>query len=156
MGLIVHTVQHVAASFRLPIDHATQDDLVADVFLAILDRDFAVLRRFRGESSLASYLVVVARRTVTKRLAHRKLRAADVLLESRKLDSVTRGREEVGSVDWNRPEAFHGLSDAEASAMRMYHLEGKSYREIGSQLGLAENSIGPFLSRARQKMRRHA
>jgi RNA polymerase sigma-70 factor (ECF subfamily) len=36
----------------------------------------------------------------------------------------------------------------------MFHLEGKSYSDIGSQIGLAENSVGPFLSRAREKMQR--
>ena len=38
--------------------------------------------------------------------------------------------------------------------VRLYHLEGKSYREISSQVGMPENSIGPTLSRAREKMRR--
>jgi RNA polymerase sigma-70 factor (ECF subfamily) len=38
----------------------------------------------------------------------------------------------------------------------MYHLEGKSYREISQALGLPENSIGPTLHRAREKLRRVA
>jgi RNA polymerase sigma-70 factor (ECF subfamily) len=37
----------------------------------------------------------------------------------------------------------------------MYHLEGKSYQEISRSVGLAENTVGPMLSRARAKMRRH-
>jgi RNA polymerase sigma-70 factor (ECF subfamily) len=36
----------------------------------------------------------------------------------------------------------------------MYHLEGKSYQEISAAIGMPENSIGPILSRAREKMRR--
>jgi RNA polymerase sigma-70 factor (ECF subfamily) len=35
----------------------------------------------------------------------------------------------------------------------MYHLEGKSYEEIGQIVGMSANSIGPVLSRARDKMR---
>jgi RNA polymerase sigma-70 factor (ECF subfamily) len=35
----------------------------------------------------------------------------------------------------------------------MYHLEGKSYEEISHLVGMSANSIGPVLSRARQKMR---
>ena len=35
----------------------------------------------------------------------------------------------------------------------MYHLEGKSYREISQSVGMPENSIGATLSRARSKMR---
>jgi RNA polymerase sigma-70 factor (ECF subfamily) len=47
-----------------------------------------------------------------------------------------------------------GLRDTEALVVRMYHIEGKSYQEIGHAVGLPENSIGPILSRARNKMRR--
>jgi RNA polymerase sigma-70 factor (ECF subfamily) len=36
----------------------------------------------------------------------------------------------------------------------MYHLEGKSYQEISRLVGIPENSVGPTLSRAREKMRR--
>ena len=48
------------------------------------------------------------------------------------------------------------LDATEADAVRMYHLEGKSYQEIGSAVGISENSVGPLLSRAREKMRRAA
>ena len=46
------------------------------------------------------------------------------------------------------------LDGAEAKVVRMYHLEGKSYQEISSAVGMPENSVGPTLSRARSKMRR--
>jgi RNA polymerase sigma-70 factor (ECF subfamily) len=45
------------------------------------------------------------------------------------------------------------LTGPEADVVRLYHLEGKSYREISSAIGIPENSIGPTLSRARAKMR---
>ncbi len=48
------------------------------------------------------------------------------------------------------------LDAAEADVVRMYHLEGKTYQEIGWAVGIAENSVGPLLSRAREKMRRAA
>jgi RNA polymerase sigma-70 factor (ECF subfamily) len=46
------------------------------------------------------------------------------------------------------------LATPEAEVVRMYHLEGKTYREISQSVGMAENTIGPTLSRARAKMRR--
>jgi RNA polymerase sigma-70 factor (ECF subfamily) len=45
------------------------------------------------------------------------------------------------------------LTGPEAEVVRLYHLEGKSYREISSAIGIPENSIGPTLSRARAKLR---
>jgi len=50
--------------------------------------------------------------------------------------------------------ALEELDEAEAEVVRLYHLEGKSYREISARIGMPENSIGPTLSRAREKMRR--
>ena len=47
------------------------------------------------------------------------------------------------------------LNSSEAEIVRLHHLDGLSYREISSRLGIPENSIGPTLSRAREKMRRH-
>jgi RNA polymerase sigma-70 factor, ECF subfamily len=155
IGLIVHTVHHVATSFRIRLDDSKRDDLVSEVFVTLLDKDFAALRRFRGESSLGSYLVVIARRTVTKRVLQWKLRGSDGSIDDLKHEPMARdGMEELHAIDWNEPNAFRGLSDDEASAIRLFHLEGKSYREISSHLGMEENSIGPFLSRARKKLRR--
>ena len=46
-----------------------------------------------------------------------------------------------------------GLNAPEAEVVRMFHLEGKSYSEISASIGIPENSIGPILSRAREKIR---
>jgi RNA polymerase sigma-70 factor (ECF subfamily) len=48
------------------------------------------------------------------------------------------------------------LRGSEAAVVRMYHLEGKTYQEISHVVGMPENSVGPMLSRARSKLRRHA
>jgi RNA polymerase sigma-70 factor (ECF subfamily) len=59
--------------------------------------------------------------------------------------------------DRDQVERLLGELEAnEAEVVRMYHLEGKSYQEISSQVGMPENSVGPTLSRARQKMREAA
>jgi RNA polymerase sigma-70 factor (ECF subfamily) len=47
-----------------------------------------------------------------------------------------------------------GLSEKEAAIVRHYHLEGRSYAEISARVGVPENSIGPLLARAREKLRR--
>ena len=46
------------------------------------------------------------------------------------------------------------LDGFEAQVVRLYHIEGKTYREISTATGMPENSVGPTLSRAREKMRR--
>ena len=50
-------------------------------------------------------------------------------------------------------QMLEGLPEQDASIVSKYHLEGRSYREISSELGVPENSIGPTLSRARERLK---
>ena len=58
MGLVIHVVHQVARTRSMRPSEADRDDLVAEVFLTFVANDFAVLRHFRGQSSLATYLTV--------------------------------------------------------------------------------------------------
>jgi len=158
MGLIVHVVCHTAQARSIRLTPEDRDDLCAEVFLAIVRDDFAVLRRFRGKSSLATYLTVVARRIAVKQILQRR----------------TTGRLGEGTVQQSNPEVpapqtepeerlsnheeverlLRGLQGTESQVVRMYHLEGKTYQEISALVDMPENSIGPILSRARNKLRR--
>ena len=68
MGLVVHVINHTAQCRSIRLSAADREDLAAEVFLAIVDNDMAVLRHFRGKSSLATYLTVIARRVVVRKL----------------------------------------------------------------------------------------
>ena len=46
--------------------------------------------------------------------------------------------------------------ETEARLIRLHHLEQRSYGEISLLTGLPVGSIGPTLSKARQKIRDHA
>jgi RNA polymerase sigma-70 factor (ECF subfamily) len=156
MGLVIHVANHSAVSRSLRLSVEDREDLVAAVFLGIVKDDMAVLRNFRGESSLATYLTVVARRIVVPELLRQQSAArastgnADAAVADQE-DSEERlsDREEIERL-------LEELSDSEAAVVRQYHLEGKSYQEISSSVGVPVNSIGPTLSRARRKMRRAA
>jgi RNA polymerase sigma-70 factor (ECF subfamily) len=155
MGLVVHVVNHSAQSRSQRLSSEDREDLVAHVFLNIVKDDLAVLRHFRGESSLATYLTVIARRIVVadllKQRSGSRLEAnalpAEMALVSAEAEQRVSDREQVERL-------LAELDGAEAKVVRMYHLEGKSYQEISSAVGLPENTVGPTLSRARRKMRR--
>jgi len=154
MGLVVHVVRHTAQARSVRLTPDDRDDLCADVFLSIIKDDFAVLRHFRGQSSLATYLTVVTRRIVVGRMMQKKM--ATPLTEGAAQDVAdSEPRPEQRISDHEEVERLlEGLGDGEARIVRMYHLEGKSYQEISRAVGVSENSIGPILSRARSKMRR--
>jgi RNA polymerase sigma-70 factor, ECF subfamily len=158
MGLVVHVVNHTARARSVRLTPADRDDLCAEVFLTTIKNEFALLRNFRGKSSLATYLTVVARRIVVKELLSRMPAAR--LGDGTAMDSLQAVADSQPSVEerlGNQEEVqrlLGGLQGTEAQVVRMYHLEGKSYQEISSAVGMPENSIGPILSRARNKMRR--
>ena len=153
VGLIIHVINHTAQARSIRLSAEDREDLMAEVLLAVTNDNFSVLRHFRGESSLATYLTVVARRVVVRELLKRKTPAA--LSEAAELDSVDANGFEQRIEDREEVERLlQDLGELEARIVRMYHLDGKSYHEIGRELDIHENSIGPTLSRARAKMRK--
>lgn len=157
LGLFIHVVNHTAHARSVQLSPDDIDDLCAEVFLAILENDFAVLRNFRGQSSLATYLAVIARRVVVREVARRRMAEAlgHVSAHQISLEQAAVEKPEMQRVE-NRDEIrrmLDGLPDLEARIVQQFHLEGRSYREISSKLGVPENSIGPTLSRARAKLR---
>ena len=71
LGLIYHVVHHTAHLRSTPLQPEDTEDLAAEVLLQIVANDYAVLRQFRGNSSLATYLTVIARRICVHELARR-------------------------------------------------------------------------------------
>ena len=155
LGLVVHVVNHTAQSRSIGITSQDLEDLASEVFAALLSDDFAALRRFRGQSSLATYLTVVARRVVVRELLKRRI--VPNQSDTADIDQVADDSESAEERVSNREEVQRMLDELhgeEADVVRLYHLEGKSYAEISRQTGVPANSVGPTLSRARAKLRR--
>jgi len=154
LGLVIHVVNHTAEAKSIRLNAQDREDLVADVFCGLVANDFAALRMFRGESSLATYLTVIARRIAVREILKRRTATTLAHVEPPPLDSGE-GDSQEHRID-NREEVERMLSrldGPEAKIVRLYHLEGKSYREISAEVGMPENSVGPVLSRARTKLR---
>lgn len=167
MGLVVHVANHSAQCRSIRLTPEDREDLCAEVFLAIIKDDYAVLRHFRRQSSLATYLTVVARRVVVRALMGRKSASRLNQPAPQTVTAGVSGSEDQRASAEQQVSAEQRVEDREeverlleeldgpeAEVVRMYHLEGKSYQEISSAVGMPENSVGPTLSRAREKMRR--
>jgi len=158
MGLIYHVIHHVSHARTITLSSADIEDTAAEIFLAIVDDDYDVLRRFKGESSLPTYLTVIARRVCVKEiikrqreaeLGHSQAHRAGVSEEGAAETEAVASAEEVERM-------LEGLPERDAEVVKLYHLKSLNYRQIGKQLGIAENSVGPILTRARQQLRRSA
>jgi RNA polymerase sigma-70 factor (ECF subfamily) len=158
MGLIYHVIHHVAHARSVVLTEPDVEDVAAEIFLAIVDDDYKILRAFQGNSSLPTYLTVVARRICVKEvvkrfreaeLGHANAHRATMDEEDHSAAEPVLAAEEVERMLAHLPER-------EADIVRLYHLKYLNYRQIGKQLGIPENSVGPILAKARRSLKRIA
>ena len=148
-GLFAYVADRTASQRGLSLAAADRDDIVADVLVTCLANDAAVLRSFAGRSSLATYLTVIARRVAVRAVVTAAPVVASASDERAAVDDgigQVADREEVERL-------IERLDTTEARLVRLHHLEARSYSEISRITGLPLGSIGPALSRAREKMR---
>lgn len=147
-GLFAFVADRTARQRGLSVTAADRDDVVAEILLACVRNDAAVVRAFRGRASLASYLTVIARRVTVRWLMQQSDRGAPPQRIVSPPDEAARiaDREQIETL-------LDGLDGDEARLVRLHHLEQRSYGEISHLTGMPLGSIGPALSRARAKMR---
>ncbi len=153
LALFYHVVDHTAALRDIPLTPADRDDICAEILLRLIENDFAILRRFRGQASLATYLAVIGRRIAVKLLKQRASQPQGLTAEQAQVVEESQLLTDLGSRH-EVEELLKHLPEREARAMRLFYLEGKRYGEIARELGVAENSVGPILSRARETLRK--
>jgi RNA polymerase sigma-70 factor (ECF subfamily) len=158
LGLIYHVIHHTAHLRSTPLKPEDTEDHAQEVLLQIVANDYAVLRQFRGNSSLATYLTVIARRICVHEMA-RKSAAREVQPGGGQADL-----DQVESEDAGRAQGLESLEEVERllnklpsrerEVVRLHYVEGRTYEEISTELSIPVNSIGPILSRARKKLRK--
>lgn len=157
LGVFIHVINHTAHAHSMNVSKVDVEDLCSEVFVTLVANNFAVLRHFRGNCALATYLTVIARRIVVHSLSQRRkseamghVAASSTTLQSAGVSNTPQQR--MADTDEIRA-LLSQLPASEATVVKAYHLDGKSYREISVEYGIPENSIGPTLTRARDRMR---
>src|SRR5262245_35841397 len=69
LGLIYHVVHYTAHLRSTPLNPEEVEDIAQEVLVQVVANDYGVLKQFRGKSSLATYLTVIARRIAVHQLA---------------------------------------------------------------------------------------
>lgn len=155
LSLVYRVIHHTAHLRGVVMQPEDVEDLASDVLLQVVANNYAVLRQFQGRSSLSTYLTVIGRRACINLLA-RKFGTAAILKSSPLLSQTM----EEAMSDEDKNDALEHVHDLLAQlpkgvreVVRLHYLVGLSYEEISAQLGIPVNSIGPLLTRARQKLR---
>ncbi len=159
--LVLARVLAAGREIGQPLAQSDAEDLCADVFSRLVASDFAVLRRFEGRSTLSTWLSVVTRRIVIRKLAtaHREPSRArnDCAVP---LETLAGPHDQeplsqlIGEESHVRLAAgLAGLGERHRQLACLFYHDGCSYREISEQLDMPLNSIGPTLNRIQQKLR---
>ncbi|MCI0701350.1 MAG: sigma-70 family RNA polymerase sigma factor, partial [Planctomycetia bacterium] len=160
LSLIYHAIGYTAHLRSVRLAPEDVEDIAAEVLLQIVANNFQVLREFRKESSLATYLTVITRRICIHELLRRqKVKDAIKHGESRVVEpepddapAAQKGMESLEEVE----KLLRRLSGKEREIVRLYYLEGRTYEEISTETEVPVNTIGTILSRARKKLRETA
>ncbi len=160
LSLIYHTIGYTAHLRSMRLAPEDVEDIAAEVLLRVVADNFKVLREFRKQSSLATYLTVITRRICVNELVRRqKARDAIKRGESRLTQPdpddapvALKGMESLEEVE----KLLRRLKGPEREIVRLYYLEGRTYEEISTETDVPVNTIGTILSRARKKLRESA
>ena len=140
-------VGRTAAMYAPP--GSDRDDLLQEIYLALL----SALPRYRGESSLRTYVLRVAHNCGVRRVGRRRsatspLDEGDHASPAPGPDREAQARQEVEQLSTAVRELPLG-----ARQVLVLTLEGLSQREIGQVLGIEENVVSVRLHRARSVLR---
>ena len=159
LGLVYHVVQHTADMRSYPLTPEDKEDAAAQVLLRIVENDYAALKQFRGKSSLAAYLTVIARRTCVNELSSRaQIKEKEGAKPDHVVEEKVNSKPKAGGAEMLEEvgKLLKKLPSRERAVVRLFYLEGRSYEEISTELNIPVNSIGAILARARKKLRGEA
>ena len=160
LSIIYHTIGYTAHLRSVRVGPEDVEDIAAEVLLQLVADNFQTLREFRKESSLATYLTVIARRICVHELARRQkvrdaIKRGDSRLAEPEPDDSPAAHKGIESLE-EVEKLLRRLKGQEREIVRLYYLEGRTYEEISTETDVPVNTIGATLSRARKKLRQMA
>ncbi len=140
-------------------DDVDTDEIVADVLLALVRRERALLKAYKPEYRLSTYLGVIIRTEVIRWLRRRRRtplplerasEAPDVSTHTR-ADRLLREDDKRRALQELR-EGLQALPDRDRLLLTMRYLDGCDYKTIARVLNISASSVGQLLHRAKTRL----
>ena len=162
-------VNQILVQYGKRVEANESDDVVADLFTALLANNMRMLRRFEHRSTLATWLTIIAHRMSLRAAMKAKRKRAKTnqvdpatgqtpiqSLEQLAIDPAENPLARLMSTE-NRSKIRHKLTmlkEADRQVIELFHFKNLGYREIARHMGISENSVGSRLTRAQRRLRR--
>ncbi len=161
-ALVAHAVRTTFNRVLKQADPNLVDDAVQSVWLALCADACRRLRGFESKSALSTWLTVLSTRRALDyiRTEMRKGSMRHVHLDDEDRDLVKELRapeaEEQFSLDdvFVLYESLEKLPEDDRLILKMYYLDGLSYRSIAEVLQVAPNTVSSYILRARDKLKK--
>lgn len=156
-GLVCARIQRTAQECHANLPASDCDDICAEVFAGLLNKQFAALRQFEGRSSLATWLSVITRRVALKHINKRKpslFGDQEGYAEEASDDLNSLGQLIADEQQEMLKRNYEMLSESDREILELFHREELGYSEISRRLGISINTVGPKLHRAHERLRR--
>jgi RNA polymerase sigma-70 factor (ECF subfamily) len=161
-ALVAHGVRTTFMRVLKQADPNLVDDAVQSVWLSLCADGCRRLRGFQSKSALSTWLTVISTRRALDyiRTEMRKGSMRHVHLDDEDRDLVKELRapeaEEQFSLDdvFVLYEALEKLPEDDKLILKMYYLDGLSYRSIAEVIRVAPNTVSSYILRARDKLKK--
>jgi RNA polymerase sigma factor (sigma-70 family) len=141
----------VLRSLNRPADESEVEEIRSGVLEMLLADDSRVLRSFRWQCSLETWLRVLVRTVAVRSVRRKKIDPKDVPTPAPALPPIERmlSQERARAVR----EALEALPDRERRVLTMFFIDGRPYQEIAETLKLPMGTIATVLARTREKLK---
>ncbi len=159
MMLYQDRVKAYASLYAVSInDHV--DDIAQDIFLQI----YLSAKKFKGDSSVKTWIYSIAKFTINNKLRKKKLlyfwkswkktdqsdEALDLISEETPVDVLVTSDNEQ-----NVRSGIESLDVKSKEVIMLYEWSGLSYQQIGQTLGISIGTVKSRLNNARKKLKEH-
>ena len=144
--LVVHVVGRIVQ----------QNDEVEDICQEVFIKVFKTLKRFRGDSKLATWIATIAYNTAITHIRKKKRRGEvsyseqPLLISAEKDTGLNQKLIEKEEAKKYLLQLIETLPVNYRTVLTLFHLEEFSYKEIEEITGMPEGTIKSYLSRARK------
>ncbi len=161
-ALVAHAVRTTFMRVLKQADSNLVDDAVQSVWLSLCADACRRLRGFESKSALSTWLTVISTRRALDyiRTEMRKGSMRHVHLDDEDRDLVKELQapesEEQFSLDdvFVLYESLEKMPEDDRLILKMYYLDGLSYRSIADVLKVAPNTVSSYILRARDKLKK--